>query len=194
MKKQIKILAIGSMIAGGASAKVTLPRFFTDNMVVQQNSVLTLPGTAEPMSQVTVRTDWSDDVVKTKAGKDGRFSVTLPTPAAGGPYTLIVSDGTGDNTVLSNVLSGEVWLCSGQSNMEYPVKGWTQVMNADEVVATAQHPDIRLLQVRKNIYNPQNEMFTEGKTKRMFGKNETYLNLQSSGAVSRCLTGPYPAL
>lgn len=182
------------MIAGGASAKVTLPRFFTDNMVVQQNSVLTLPGTAEPMSQVTVRTDWSDDVVKTKAGKDGRFSVTLPTPAAGGPYTLIVSDGTGDNTVLSNVLSGEVWLCSGQSNMEYPVKGWTQVMNADEVVATAQHPDIRLLQVRKNIYNPQNEMFTEGKTKRMFGKNETYLNLQSSGAVSRCLTGPYPAL
>ncbi len=151
MKKQITILAIGSMIAGGASAKVTLPRFFTDNMVVQQNSVLTLPGTAEPMSQVTVRTDWSDDVVKTKAGKDGRFSVTLPTPAAGGPYTLIVSDGTGDDTVLSNVLSGEVWLCSGQSNMEYPVKGWTQVMNAGEVVATAQHPDIRLLQVRKNI-------------------------------------------
>ena len=43
-------------------------------------------------------------------------------------------------------------------------------------------------------YNPQNEMFAEGKTKRMFGKNETYLNLQSSGAVSRCLTGPYPAL
>ena len=67
MKKQITIFAIGSMIAGGASAKVTLPRFFTDNMVVQQNSVLTLPGTAEPMSQVTVRTDWSDDVVDRKS-------------------------------------------------------------------------------------------------------------------------------
>ena len=67
---------------------------------------------------------------------------------------MVLSDGTGDDLVLSNVLSGEVWLCSGQSNMEMPVEGWGgmgKIMNSDVVVATAQHPDIRLLQLTKKI-------------------------------------------
>lgn len=158
MKKQITLLAIGSLIAGSSSAKVVLPKFFTDNMVVQRNSTLTVPGMAAPESEVTVMTDWSDTPAKGKADREGRFSITVPTPEAGGPYTLIVSDGTPDDVVLTNILSGEVWLCSGQSNMEYPIKGWTAVMDADHVVATAQHPDIRLLQVRKNIaYAPQED-------------------------------------
>ena len=158
--RKLTLLAMGALVATGVEAKVTLPAFMTDNMIVQQNTTLTVPGTAVPGSTVTVTADWGDGVVeKTKAGKDGKFKVSLPTPPAGGPFTIIVSDGTRDgDAVLSNVLSGEVWLCSGQSNMEFPVKGWTQVMNADEVVATANHPDIRLLQVRKNIAcSPQDD-------------------------------------
>lgn len=146
-------------MAGGVSAKVALPAFFTDNMVVQQNSVLEIPGMAAPGAEVTVRTDWGSAVAKGIAGEDGRFRVSLPTPAAGGPFTVIVSDGTPGDVVLSNILSGEVWLCSGQSNMEYPVKGGMQVMDGDHVTATAQHPDIRLLQVKNTTsYAPLDDV------------------------------------
>lgn len=157
-----KLIALGLCAAATVPVwgKVALPQFFTDNMVVQQNAVLTIPGTARPGSTVTVTADWADGAsAKAKADKDGRFRLMLSTPSAGGPYTVIVSDGDKDgDAVLSNVLSGEVWMCSGQSNMEFPVRGWTQVMNADEVVATANHPAIRLLQVRKNMaYAPQDD-------------------------------------
>ncbi|MDE5942540.1 MAG: 9-O-acetylesterase [Muribaculaceae bacterium] len=159
MKRAVALLTI---VAAGLSVcgKVLLPQFFTDNMIVQRNAVLTVPGNARPGSTVTVKTDWGDGVkVSGKADKDGRFRIEVPTPEAGGPFTVIVSDGSKDgDVVLSNVLSGEVWLCSGQSNMEFPVKGWSAVMNADEVVARSQHPDIRLLQVKKNLaYTPQDD-------------------------------------
>lgn len=157
-----RLIALGLCAAATAAGwgKVALPQFFTDNMIVQQNAVLTIPGTARPGADVTVTADWADGAkVKTRTDREGRFRLTLPTPAAGGPYTIIVSDGDKDgDAVLSNVLAGEVWMCSGQSNMEFPVRGWTQVMNADEIVATANHPAIRLLQVRKNIaYSPQDD-------------------------------------
>ena len=148
--KKIFLIAMGALLAPMASAKITLPRFITDNMVVQQNNILTIPGTAAPGAKVSVKVDWDGGNAITKADNTGHFTLSLPTPAAGGPFTIILSDDTGDDLVLSNVLSGEVWLCSGQSNMEMPVNGWSAIMNRDEVVATAQHPDIRLLQVRKN--------------------------------------------
>ena len=142
---------IALVAALGAQAKVTLPKFYTDNMVVQRDATLTIPGTANPGATVTATADWSDKAKATaKADAQGRFSLQLPTPGAGGPYTIIVSDGSDAPAVLQNVLSGEVWLCSGQSNMEFPIKGWGQVMDADEVVATSFHPEIRLLQIKKN--------------------------------------------
>ena len=62
-----------------------------------------------PGSEVTLVTDWDGGKATAKAGKDGRFRLTVPTPVAGGPYTMVFSDGTGDDKVLCNVLSGEVW-------------------------------------------------------------------------------------
>lgn len=151
-------LSLGAMTALAAGATVTLPQFITDNMVVQQNSKLTVPGKATPGANVTLTTDWGVDPVTVKADKEGAFRLEIATPAAGGPYTMIFSDGNGDDTVLSNVLSGEVWLCSGQSNMEFPVRGWGSVINADEVVGTAHHPDIRLLRVKKvTSYSPKDD-------------------------------------
>ncbi len=146
--KQTILAAALALCALGVSAKVELPKFFTDNMVVQQNAELTIPGMATPGSKVTVSTDWLAKPVNVTAGKDGRFAVKVKTPAAGGPYTIVVSDGK-DKKILQNVLSGEVWLCSGQSNMEFPVKGdWARLMDADEVVAQMQRPALRLLQVK----------------------------------------------
>ena len=130
-------------------AKIELPSVFSDNMVVQQNAKLTVAGKAKPLSTVTFRSDWEGGECKAKADKEGRFVMKVPTPPAGGPYTIIVDDGTGEKKILQNVLSGEVWLCSGQSHMEFPVKGdWAQVMDADRVIATMQRPALRLLQIR----------------------------------------------
>lgn len=148
--KKITLLVSAALVAANSFAAVRLPQFFTDNMVVQQKAVLTVPGVAAPGAKVTLVTDWEGGKASAKADKDGRFRLTVPTPEAGGPYTMIFSDGTGDDKVLCNVLSGEVWLASGQSNMEMPVKGWGEIMSQAEVVATAQHPDIRLLQIKKN--------------------------------------------
>lgn len=144
------ILLAGALavVPGPAYGEVRLPSFFSDNMVVQQNAVLTVAGEAAPMSQVTFHADWDGGTGETRADGAGRFEMKILTPPAGGPYTVIIDDGTG-RKVLQNVLSGEVWLCSGQSNMEFPVKGdWAQLMDADEVVATMQRPALRLLQIR----------------------------------------------
>ncbi len=140
------VIAISSLTM---HAKIELPSVFSDNMVVQQNAELTVAGKAKPLSTVTFRSDWEGGECKVKANKEGRFVMKVPTPPAGGPYTIIIDDGTGEKKILQNVLVGEVWLCSGQSNMEFPIKGdWAQLMDADEVVATMQRPALRLLQIR----------------------------------------------
>lgn len=161
----IAIVALASVSTAAMQAKVTLPEVFSDNMVVQQNSVLTVTGTARPLSTVTFRSDWTGGKGKTRTGKNGRFELNIPTPPAGGPYTLIFDDGSdnGEKTVLQNVLSGEVWICSGQSNMEFPIKGdWAQLMDADEVVATMQRPALRLLQIRNtSSVNPLDDTDVE---------------------------------
>ena len=133
------------------NGEVRLPAIFSDNMVVQQNATLTVTGKATPQSKVTFRADWTGGEGETRADGNGRFAMTVQTPPAGGPYTVVVDDGSGEKgrKVLQNVLSGGVWLCSGQSNMEFPVKGdWAQLMDADHVVATMQRPTLRLLQIR----------------------------------------------
>ena len=90
------------------------------------------------------------------------FTLKIATPPAGGPYSLTFSDPDG-NITLENILSGEVWLCSGQSNMEMPVIGWGKIMDYETETATAQHPDIRLLQIRKNTsYTPVSDVEVNG--------------------------------
>lgn len=142
-----KLTLLALCLAGFAQAKVTLPAFFTDNMVIQQNSTLTLAGKAKAKRQVTVKVNWNDNKFTTKAAGDGSFRIEIPTPEAGGPYTITISDG--EAMTLKNVLAGEVWFCSGQSNMEMPVAGWGKVMNYEQEVAEAKYPFIRLLQVKK---------------------------------------------
>lgn len=137
------------------SAIVSLPHYITDNMIVQQNSILKIKGHAAPNSDVRIKTGWDENSLKTRSDANGNFIVSFDTPAAGGPYSIMFEDNDG-KTLIENVLSGEIWLCSGQSNMEFPVQGWTTVMDFDKVIATAQHPDIRLLQVKKETaFTPQ---------------------------------------
>lgn len=156
MKKYQLTLFLACM-AALAQAKVTLPSFFTDNMVIQQNSRLTLMGKAKAGKQVTAKVSWDREKYTAKAAADGSFKIEVATPSAGGPFQITVSDG--EKLTLNNVMAGEVWFCSGQSNMEMPVAGWGKVMNYEQEVADANYPSIRLLQVKKTVaFSPQEDV------------------------------------
>lgn len=131
-----------------SAGSIELPRIYTDNMVLQRNSVVTIPGIAAPGSKVVLKADWLTAPVSAGTDGNGKFTLKLPTPDSGGPYTIVLDDGHGEK-VLQNILIGEVWLCSGQSNMEFPVRGdWARVADADRVVADMGRPALRLLQIK----------------------------------------------
>lgn len=133
---------------GVLQAKVVLPSVFTDNMVLQQKTDITFYGDATKNKQLTVKTGWNGKEYHTEADGQGKWSLKIPTPATGGPYEITFSDGK--KLQLKNVMIGEVWFCSGQSNMEMPVAGWGKVMNYEQEIAEAAYPAIRLFQVKKN--------------------------------------------
>ena len=118
MKKLI-LAALALIAAGSIQAKVILPPVIGDNMVLQQQTSAAIFGKAEPGKTVTVKTSWNKKKVSAVAdSQTGKWLVRVQTPAAGGPYEITISDG--DKTVLHDVLIGEVWFASGQSNMECP--------------------------------------------------------------------------
>jgi len=125
-----------------ASAEVKLPTFFTDNMVLQQKATVPFWGESNA-SSVKVTTSWDNKTYTVKT-KGGDWQVSLKTPVYGGPYTITINDG--DVVQLKNILIGEVWLCSGQSNMEMPLEGWGKVLNYADEIKNANYPQIRLLQ------------------------------------------------
>ncbi|KAB5052743.1 sialate O-acetylesterase, partial [Bacteroides thetaiotaomicron] len=103
-------------------AEVKLPAIFSDGMVMQQQTNANLWGTATPNKKVTVTTGWNGKQYAVTADKNGSWKLSVSTPEAGGPYTITFDDGT--QKTLNNILIGELWLCSGQSNMEMPMKGF----------------------------------------------------------------------
>ena len=129
-------------------AKVTLPAFFTSNMIIQQKTTMTLFGKAKANKKVSVETSWNNQHYEAQADAKGNWRIEIATPAAGGPYRITLSDGK--KTVLDNVMAGEVWFCSGQSNMEMPLAGWGKIKNYEQEIAAADYPGIRLFQVKKH--------------------------------------------
>ncbi len=121
--KKIFAMMVSLAVALSAQAKVRLPHLIGDNMVLQQQTDARLWGWAKPGKTVTVTTSWSDQKVTAKAGKDGKWLVKVRTPKAGyDPLSITFDDG--EAVTINNVVSGEVWVCAGQSNMEMPVKGF----------------------------------------------------------------------
>ena len=138
----IALLLAGSM---SARAQVKLQPLFTDNMVLQQQADVPIWGEDKAGKKVTVTTSWDKRKYTTTTAANGKWKVSVATPKAGGPYSITISDG---KTVrLNNVLIGEVWLCSGQSNMEMPIVGWGNDYFKAEHKDADNHPNIRLLQL-----------------------------------------------
>ena len=156
--KRLSLLLAASFCVALNWANVTLPGWMTSNMVLQQKTKVHLQATAKKGATVKITPSWDNKTVKVQADKtSGVFEFDLDVPAAGGPYTLTFDDGK--KLILDNVMSGEVWFCSGQSNMEMPVHGWGQVLNFEQEVANANHPLIRLFQVKKVVaHSPQTEV------------------------------------
>jgi len=130
---------------------VELPSIFSDNMVLQRNSHVDFWGWALPGQMVTVRGSWGEGGT-TKAGRDSLWKLQVKTHEAGGPYSVQVV--VGDSvTRFKNVMLGEVWICSGQSNMELPLEGSlvSPVANALEEIAAANCPEIRLFTVGRSV-------------------------------------------
>ena len=138
------ICVIVALIGITASAKVRLPQFFSDNMVLQQESECNIWGWVEPGTRVSITTSWNKKCHNVQANKDGRFGVTVKTPKAGGPYFIGFKDK--DYVQISNVMIGEVWVCSGQSNMEMPMKGYKAqpVEVATDELLSCNDDDLRL--------------------------------------------------
>lgn len=135
------------MLSGAMSAKVVLPPMFSDNMVLQQQADAPVWGKAKPMKTVKITTSWDGKTYETQADKEGRWKLSVRTPQAGGPYEITFTDG--QKLVLKNVMIGEVWICSGQSNMEMPLAGWGRIKDYEKEIADANHPNIRLLHVEQ---------------------------------------------
>ena len=142
------LMAIGAVAL--MQAKVRLPQFFADNMVLQQQSKCNLWGWAKPGQQVSVSTSWDKKTYMVTARKDGLFSLTVQTPAAGGPYFIGFKDQ--DYVQLQNVMIGEVWICSGQSNMEMQMKGFKQqpVEGTTEELLRCKDTQLRLFTVKRH--------------------------------------------
>jgi len=135
-----------------ARAKVILPKIFSDNMVLQRNGLIPIWGWADANEKIEVR--FNNQVKSVKAGKNGKWLIRLDAENAGGPYDMTIK---GKNTVqIRNILVGEVWLCSGQSNMEWTVG---QSMNAKQEIAAANNLFIRHIKIQRDISSlPQNDI------------------------------------
>ena len=147
MKKTVLLLAMLSGVYTGAHSEIKLPAVISDNMVLQQQSDVRLWGTARPDSKVTVIPSWDSKAYSITAGKDGDWSVNVATPQAGGPYSVTISDG--DALTINNVMIGEVWVCSGQSNMDMRMSGryGDPVLESMDAIITSTNPDIRMFTV-----------------------------------------------
>lgn len=158
MKKQTFGALLLLLLATEAGAKIKLPQLLGDYMVLQQQTEARLWGEATPGSTVTIRSSWSPAEIQTQADPKGFWKTVLPTPSASfHPHTLTISDG--EPVTLHNLLIGEVWFCSGQSNMEMPLNGFWNcpIRHSNEVIADAgNHPAIRMATIeRKGALTPQ---------------------------------------
>jgi sialate O-acetylesterase len=147
MKRRLPLLlfAIVLFISTSSFASIRLPAVISSNMVLQQVSKAALWGWADPAEKIVVITSWNNVVDSVVAGGDARWKIHINTPSAGGPYTITLK---GRNTiVLDNIMIGEVWVCSGQSNME-----WSSHQNLKQILdelPNSSNNNIRLFHINK---------------------------------------------
>jgi sialate O-acetylesterase len=149
-RQAILLLAIVLTLSGVLSADVRLPSVIGDNMVLQQGMEVPIWGWADPCEQIVIKFGISNIAWGGEADANGNWMVKIKPGQPGGPYDMTIE---GKNTItLKNILVGEVWVCSGQSNMEFPLN---RAINGGQEVNEADYPQIRFFTVGKKVsYEP----------------------------------------
>lgn len=155
-QQQRKNQAAQEKTAGDQSA-LRLSSLFGNHMVLQQQTDAPIWGTAQPGANVSVSCSWNKAAAQTQADQNGKWMTTVATPAAGGPFKVVVKSGA-ESVTLKDVLAGEVWICSGQSNMQWKMRGFGPKHFAD-AVAKAKQPQIRYCGVQQALaLKPQDDV------------------------------------
>ncbi|MEP6724898.1 MAG: sialate O-acetylesterase [Bacteroidota bacterium] len=145
-----------------AFAEIKLPAIIADNMVLQQNTIVKLWGRANADEKITVTASWNKSPVTVTADNNGNWILSIKTSKAGGPY--IIKFAASNTIEINNVLLGEVWLASGQSNMEFFMAktngGYTGVLNYPEEIKAADYPLIRMIDVPNKVADEPQHDFT----------------------------------
>ena len=148
------LVCLAALASHSASAEVVLPAILGDGVVLQRDTSVPLWGTAVPNMPVSIRVGWSDTLSTAVADAEGRWRCAVPTGPAGGPYEVVVMDSDGPK-VIQDVHLGEVWLCSGQSNMEWPLgavlSAYRQSAAFDATLADGASPRIKLFAVPRRM-------------------------------------------
>lgn len=130
------------------NAQLTLSSIFTDNMVLQRQSEVPIWGKALPDKKVEIITSWDKKNYKTITDSKGKWEIKVSTPVAGGPHSITVSTSKKNTITVNNILMGDVWICSGQSNMEMQMNSIGVVANTE--IQNAIYPNVRLLTIDHN--------------------------------------------
>lgn len=154
MKKSLVFIFL--IISVLSNANVRMPLIFSDGMVLQRDKQIPIWGFADPNESVEIH--FNKQIKKTQADKNGKWTVNLSPEKAGGPFELII---IGKNKInIKNVLVGEVWICSGQSNMEFQVY---KTMNAEKEIADSNYPMIRHFGVAQDLSGTPKDDLKQGK-------------------------------
>lgn len=138
-------------------AEIKVASVLGNNMVLQRNTEVKIWGKANPNEKLTLKASWNKDKITASCNEKGEWLVKVKTTEAGGPYTISISGGK-EKVTLQNILLGEVWLCSGQSNMEMTMAGFgdSPINGSNEMLADADNNNIRLFTVKRlSIETPQ---------------------------------------
>jgi len=127
-----------------------LPALVSDNMVLQQSSSVGVWGWAEKNKEVMISADWNSETLTVKTDASGKWKTKIKTPVAGGPFSMKISTNK-EQITLNNVLIGEVWMGSGQSNMEMPMAGYNNqpINDSNELILSSKNQQIRLFTVKR---------------------------------------------
>ncbi|OIP84152.1 MAG: hypothetical protein AUK44_03515 [Porphyromonadaceae bacterium CG2_30_38_12] len=150
MRSKILIISLILSFGFALQAKIKVASLLTDNMVLQRNSEVKLWGKSDPNQKLIIALGWNKEKLNVIANDKGEWLVKVKTADAGGPYAIQISSGA-EKVLLQNVLLGEVWLCSGQSNMQITISGYADqpVKGSTDALLTAANKNIRFFTVER---------------------------------------------
>lgn len=151
IKLILLIAAINFLFIQSIQAEIKLPAIVSSDMVLQRNTTVMLWGWADANEKITIQTSWLTEIIHTEADDNGDWKVEVKTTNSKEPQSISLKSNSSDIT-LENILFGEVWLCSGQSNMEQPLVGFNgePTFGSNMAIANSYNPDLRLFTVERS--------------------------------------------